>query len=287
VREGFQGAATTLFRFEGQIYAGFNDGCFARLNNTAIHVISREGKKNSASPCLFGVAGKLIGICADDQIKVIGHSQLKTPKGFSISLATKFGDKLLLVSNKEKSLIALDVSKNSAEQISRFSSACTAIAATKDFVALAFEPQNVSLVPKFEIEVHENGAVSRIETDHQHPISAVSFSGDGRTLASACCGGRVALYKHSGDGWSKVAGCEHWTYHKSKVTCLEFFGQSLFSGGLDKQICEWRESEGLVRRRRDAHRDGVSALLPLGGDFLCVSAGGDRICKFWRDVDFS
>jgi hypothetical protein len=87
--------------------------------------------------------------------------------------------------------VALDVCKNLFEKISAFSSTCTAIAASSESVAIAFEPQNVSLVPKFDIEVHENGAVSRIETDHQHGISALAFSADGRTLASACCGGRV------------------------------------------------------------------------------------------------
>ena len=283
-REGWQGTPTSLFAVDGDLHCACTDGSFARLKN-GVEVLSREAKKNSAARTVFEFSGKIFLLAQDDTIRDLSAS-FPLPKNFSISLATKFGQKILLLSNKDNSVISFDPAEKSVRQLLKLPQSSSAIAACDDSFAIAPVPDTQTLNPKFTIQIYKNDSVSTLETDHQHEISALRFSADGLTLASACCGGRVCLWRNSGV-WKKQS-CEHWTYHKSKVTCLEFSESgNLFSAGLDKQICEWRENEGLLRRRRDAHRDGVTALLPDFAGNLCVSAGGDRIIRIWKDEDFS
>ena len=283
-RDGWQGIPTTLLNVYGALHCACTDGSFARLKNQ-VEVLTREGKRNSAAQTIFEFSGKIFFIAQDDTVCDFS-ANFPLPKNFSVSLATKFGEKLLLLSNKDNSIVIFDPATKSTCAFFKMPKSASALSSCGDTFAIAPAADAQTLNPKFTINIHQGDTVTTLETDHQHEISALRFSADGALLASGCCGGRVSLWRRS-DTWKKM-NCEHWTYHKSKITCLKFSKNgNLFSAGLDKQICEWRENEGLLRRRRDAHRDGVTAILADFPGNFCVSAGGDRIIKFWKEEDFS
>jgi WD40 repeat protein len=101
--------------------------------------------------------------------------------------------------------------------------------------------------------------------------SSATFSSNGRLLAVGCRDGYISIWRCGKDGHFEGASLLDFKAHDGPVSCLAFdaVGQSLVSGGLDKQLRVWDAVCAELK-----HDFGGQAILPVSIDF---SPAGDRL----------
>lgn len=110
---------------------------------------------------------------------------------------------------------------------------------------------------------------------HTDWVTAVTFSPDGRYLASADRAGGVVV-------WEGATGHEFNTLpgHKAPVTSLAFMPGVLASASTDGKIVLWDVKEGKEIRSWTAHAGGVESV-DFTPDGRLVSCGRDKVAKAW------
>jgi hypothetical protein len=110
---------------------------------------------------------------------------------------------------------------------------------------------------------------------HTDWVTAVTFSPDGKYLASADRAGGVVVWEGaSGHEFNTLAG------HKAPVTALAFMPGVLASASTDGKIALWDVKEGKEIRNWAAHPGGVESV-DFTPDGRLVSCGRDKIAKAW------
>lgn len=115
---------------------------------------------------------------------------------------------------------------------------------------------------------------------HAREVSAVTFSPDGKFLASACRNRNIILW-NTGDWSQKING--QWCFHTSTINSLSFSpdSQILASGSLDQDIYFWNPANAMQKSRIPlAHRGGVNQVLWLNNNEI-ASGGQDCCLKTW------
>ncbi|MFY0570488.1 WD40 repeat domain-containing serine/threonine protein kinase [Archangium lansingense] len=121
------------------------------------------------------------------------------------------------------------------------------------------------------------GSERPLPAEHQEHITALTFSGDGRSLASADEKGEVWL-------WELASGKGHRLgSHGAKVWQLAFSpnGKNLASASEDKTVRLWDVSTGKFRPL-DGHTDAVRAVAFSPTGDLLVTGGMDQLVIFWQ-----
>jgi RNA polymerase sigma factor (sigma-70 family) len=126
------------------------------------------------------------------------------------------------------------------------------------------------------------GGLARIGTlrfRHGHTVSAIAFSPDGKTLATASWDREVRLWERATGKLLKIM-----TGHAGWVTCIAFArdGVTLASGGEDGSIKLWSASTGEQLRNLSAHRGWVKALAFAHHGKTFVSGGADGTLQLWE-----
>ena len=125
------------------------------------------------------------------------------------------------------------------------------------------------------------GAHQRTLTGHTHNVNSVSFSPDGRTLASGSYDDTIRL-------WDGVTGAHQRTLtgHGGSVSSVSFSpdGRTLASGSWDGSIRLWDGVTGAHRRTLTGRTDSVYSVSFSPDGRTLASGSGDRTVRLWDGV---
>jgi len=109
--------------------------------------------------------------------------------------------------------------------------------------------------------------------------SVRAVAAQGRILASGGVGEAIHVYD-----LAKRTQVGTLLEHNGTITCLEFFGNHLFSGGEDGQVCVWKAKRWTLARVLSGHRGAISSLAIHPSGKLALSSGKDRKLVSWNLV---
>jgi len=115
---------------------------------------------------------------------------------------------------------------------------------------------------------------------HRGPLSAVTFSPDGKYLGSADQNRDIFIW----DLASKQIKIQGWVYHTARVSTLSWSPDSLHlvSGSLDSNLFIWNIEQTNKRIQiKEAHQGGVNNAIWLNNNTV-ASVGQDCTLKTWR-----
>jgi len=115
---------------------------------------------------------------------------------------------------------------------------------------------------------------------HRGPLTVVTYSYDGRFLASADYNRDIFVWDYQ----SHKLLIEGWVFHTARVNCLNWSLDSvhLVSGSLDGGIFVWNvENKEKRIQVKDAHRGGVNVAQWLDNNTV-ISVGQDCTTKTWK-----
>jgi len=115
---------------------------------------------------------------------------------------------------------------------------------------------------------------------HRGPLTVVTFSPDGKHLASADHNREILVW----DVGSKQIKIQGWVYHTARVNSLSWSPDSLHlvSGSLDSNLFVWSvENPNKRVQIKEAHTGGVNASIWLN-DNTVASVGQDSTIKTWK-----
>ena len=161
------------------------------------------------------------------------------------------GERIATVGNEFDQVLAADVS------------------ADQQFVALGGPAKLV------KIYATKDGRLIHSIKKHTDWVTAISYSPDGKLLASADRNGGVIVWEAAkGKEFNVLAG------HKAAVTGLSFMTGVVASGSEDATIKLWDVKEGKEIKSWPAHPGGVQSV-SFTPDGRLVSCGRDKIAKVW------
>ncbi|OCR02845.1 hypothetical protein BCD67_16335 [Oscillatoriales cyanobacterium USR001] len=110
---------------------------------------------------------------------------------------------------------------------------------------------------------------------HGDVIWGLSFSPDGKTIASGSVDKTVKLWSHDGSLQATFKG------HTDSITCVDFSpnSQILASGSLDKTIKIWRRDGKLLKTLIDTNNISSISFSPDG---QMLASAGDKTVKIWK-----
>jgi WD40 repeat protein len=134
------------------------------------------------------------------------------------------------------------------------------------------------------INLLPDGSLVRTLTGHTNTVTSISFSPDGRLLASGSYDNTIQLWRVA-DGLEvrTLTGYPDWVYSVS----FSPDGRLLASGGWDGTIKLWRVADGALVRTLTGHTDSVRSVSFSPDGSLLASGSEDNTIKLWRVADGS
>lgn len=155
----------------------------------------------------------------------------------------------------------------------------TALAASGSIIAAGSDDKVVRI-----FDASSPSSFSEIVTlkEATAPISALSFSGDGKYLAVGLSSGKIFAYSNASGAWTLETN--RWSAHTARVTTLAWSpdNKKAVSGGLDTNVFVWSLTDpGKRIKAPNAHKEGVGAVAWTEDDRV-ISTGADAAVKVWK-----
>lgn len=144
------------------------------------------------------------------------------------------------------------------------------LSADHQFVALGGPDKRVKIYQT------KDGKQTGLIKKHTEWVTAITYSPDGKYLATADRNGGVEIWESAAEPkpFNSLTG------HKSAVSALAFMPGVLASGGEDGTIKLWNVKEGTESKSWNAHPGGVLSV-DFTPDGRIVSCGRDKVAKVW------
>ena len=103
----------------------------------------------------------------------------------------------------------------------------------------------------FSVGNYEKGVIYNLTNGHNRGISDISWSPDGKYLASASDDTTIAIWSLPEDPNTIIEPCRKLTGHASYVYCVAFSpnGSILASGGFDDSLRLWDTRKGAIFKK--------------------------------------
>ncbi|KAK0458981.1 WD40 repeat-like protein [Desarmillaria tabescens] len=269
----------------GTFLAGSADGHVLSYSIASAESIPLKGEGHSNFVTALATSsadGKVFSVGFDDRVREIASDGKKfTPT----SLSTASQPKGIAVA-EDSSVFVAEVNTveviRSNQKVFEITpkSAPTAVAASGNLVAVGGE-QKVVLYEWDGRSLKEGGLLE----GNKGVISALSFSLDGKYLASGDSSGRIALFNVT----EKKLLTSRWSFHSARVNSLSWTADSKHcaSGSLDTHVYIWSVEKPMKNiALKNVGPGGVSAVLWVeSGDGKIgklVSAGADACVRVWE-----
>ena len=158
------------------------------------------------------------------------------------------------------------------------------VALSGDATALAFNTPEQSLKLWRTKDPSQPGTISA----YNYFARSVSFSPDGRLLATAGAGERVHVFRTADGAPDPIL--EDVSPTIGRVVAFSPDGTLLAGGDNSGQITLWRVSDGQLVRQIPAHAAAAESIIALAfspDSALIASGGADAVAKIWRAADGS
>jgi len=158
----------------------------------------------------------------------------------------------------------------------KYQPTCIAISVDETRIAVGSKDNNIFL---YSVNGANIGEPMKLE-GHRGPLTVVTFSPDGKFLASADQNRDIFVWSCS----SNKIQIQGWVFHSARVNSLAWTPDSLHlvSGSLDSNLFVWSVEDPSKRIAiKDAHRGGVNVCLWMDNNTI-LSAGQDCTVKTWK-----
>lgn len=256
---GHQKGITALNVSDEDVFTGSSDGSVLKWTSDGIasRLPSHEGRVVSITPTLVSAGW-------DARISSLTGTETKTQLSEQPVQVSAFKD--LVVSISESSI---ETSKKDSVKLS--GPGGTVDVSSKYIVAgfgneAAIYSHSLELVHKFP--------------PHRSAVSCVRQSPDSSLLAVGESGGKITLYKLSGD-YAMVTS--RWAFHTSRVTSIDWHadGNRVVTASLDTNLYIYRvDTPGRNTKVLGVHKDGATAAVWWGPNKV-VSGGAEGAVKVW------
>lgn len=256
---GHQKRITALNASTENVFTGSSDGTVLRWTSdgVATKLTSHDGLVVSITRTLAsaGWDARITSLSDNDSILRLSNQPVQV---------SAFDDLVVSVSES-----VLETSKGATAKLS--STGATVDVSSEYIVAgfgneVAIYSHSLELVHKFP--------------PHRSAVSCVRQSPDSTLLAVGESGGKITLYKMTGD-YSMVTS--RWAFHTSRITSIDWHkdGNRVITASLDTNLYIYRvDTPGRNVKVLGAHKDGATAAVWWGTDKV-VSSGAEGAVKIW------
>lgn len=138
-------------------------------------------------------------------------------------------------------------------------------------------------VKVFRVGNYKIGAVFNLTSGHNRGISDVTWSPDGKYLASASDDTTIAIWSLPDDPNSLIEPCRKLSGHASYVYCVAFSpnGSILASGGFDDCLWLWDARKGKVFKEIAAHGDPITSVDFSQDGSTLLTGSFDGLMRLW------
>jgi len=276
--------AITGLAFDAQrkrLFTGSYDGLIIDWEVDSGIAESFDGKGHSNQINSMHVQGDNLVTCAmDDSVRITPLNGRKysseaipldsTPSDIAVG---KKDLKLIVVAILD-SVVVIKDGKVSYKQPVKFQPTCVALNPDENQIAVGGKDNNIYTY-SFSGGKLSEGPVLK---GHRGPLSAVSYSPNGKMLASADHNREILVWENN---QVKIQG---WVYHTGRVNALGWSPDSLHvaSASLDANLYIWSVADSTKRIFiKDAHRGGANKCLWLDNQTV-ASVGQDCNLRSWN-----
>jgi len=263
------------------LYSGSYDGTILQWNlETGIAVpIAGQGHTNSITQSF--VQGKqLVTVSMDDTLRFTPLEPLQySGQGVKLdsqpqSVAVSAKGNLVAVATLN-SVIVVRAEKIVHTLATKYQPTSVAVSADEGEIAVGAKDNSIHIYKLAGDKLTEGPVL----TNHRGFLTALSYSPDGRFLASADQNRDIFVW----DKATHALKVEGWVFHNARVTSLAWNPNSklLVSGALDSHVYVWNVDEPSKHVAiKTAHRGGVNSVL-WTDDHTVASTGLDCAVKTW------
>jgi len=264
----------------GSIYTSSYDAIVIRWDIASGATESMVGKGHTNQVTRMLKQGEnLVSIAMDDTLRItpMASRQYGESVKFDSSpadVAVGKHDGLILVVNID-SIVVLKGGQIVNKHQVKFQPTSIALSVDEKQIAVGGKDNSLHL---YQLSGN-NLTESSVLTGHRGALSSVSYSPDGKHLASADWNRDIFVW----DLATKEIKIQGWQFHTARVNRINWStnSQNVVSGSLDGSIYVWSVIEPSKRITvKDAHRGGVNDVVFLD-EFTIASVGQDCTLKTW------